>query len=115
MLFRSGSLINRKLGASFRLACVITDMPLVADRRDAFGVDDFCTHCHVCQDACPPDAIFEDKQMVRGERKWYVDFDKCLPFFNEHMGCGICVAVCPWSRPGVADNLLLKLARRREP
>ena len=19
--------------------------------------------------------------------KWYVDFDKCLPFFNEHHGC----------------------------
>ena len=50
--------------------------------------------------------------MVRGDTKWYVDFDKCVPYFNETTGCGICIAVCPWSRPGVAANLVEKLARR---
>jgi len=44
-----------------------------------------------------------------------VDFDRCLPYFNEHGGCGICVAVCPWSRPGVATRLVEKLARRSGP
>lgn len=29
-----------------------------------------------------------------------MDFDKCVPYFNEHMGCGICLAACPWSQPG---------------
>ena len=71
-----------------------------------------CRHCRVCSDACPPQAIADDKQVVRGERRWYVDFDRCLPYFNEHMGCGICVVVCPWSRPGVADTLVTKMARR---
>jgi hypothetical protein len=28
-------------------------------------------------------------------------------------GCAICLAVCPWSRPGVAENLVGKMARRR--
>jgi epoxyqueuosine reductase QueG len=70
--------------------------------------------CRACEDACPPAAIAPDKQRVRGEVRWYVDFDRCLPYFNEHGGCGICLAVCPWSRPGVADSLLAKMARRRD-
>jgi len=44
-------------------------------------------------------------------KKWYVDFDRCLPFFNETAGCAICLAACPWSKPGVADKMLVKLAR----
>ena len=50
--------------------------------------------------------------MVRGKRKWYVDFDKCVPYFVDNKTCGICLAVCPWSRPGVVDNLVVKMAHR---
>lgn len=110
-LGKHGSLINRKLGASFRLSAVTTDMPLVADAPDIFGVEDFCLRCQVCTEACPPDAIFEEKQWVRGEKKWYVDFDKCIPYFAESRGCGICIAVCPWSLPGVAEKLIGKMAK----
>ena len=112
-LGKHGSIINRKFGSSFRLAGVLTDMPLLADRADSFGADEFCLNCRLCADACPPDAILHDKQMVRGTEKWYVDFDRCLPYFNETMGCGICIVVCPWSRPGVAPNLIQKMATRR--
>jgi len=110
-LGKHGSLINRKLGASFRLSAVTTDMPLETDAPDIFGADDFCLRCQVCTEACPPDAIFEDKQWVRGEKKWYVNFDKCIPYFAESRGCGICIAVCPWSLPGVADKLVSKMAK----
>ena len=24
-----------------------------------------------------------------------------FPFFNQTHGCAICIAVCPWSRPGI--------------
>ncbi len=112
-LGKHGSIINRRYGACFRLACVLTDVPLVEDEPDEFGADDFCLNCQVCRQACPPQAIFDTKQVVRGDTKWYVDFDKCLPFFNETGGCAICVAVCPWSRPGIADTLVMKMARRR--
>ena len=113
-LGKHGSIISRELGSSFRLACVMTDVPLIADEADEFGADNFCVNCRVCSRACPPDAILPDKQLVRGDTKWYVDFDKCVPYFNETMGCGICIAVCPWSRPGVAENLIAKLARRKK-
>ena len=29
------------------------------------------------------------------QKKWYVDFDKCIPYFAETSGCAICIAVCP--------------------
>ena len=52
--------------------------------------------------------------MVRGTSKWYVDFDQCIPYFVDNQTCGICLVVCPWSRPGVADNLVAKMAKRRD-
>lgn len=112
-LGKHGSLIHPTLGSNLRLACVLTDIPLVPDAPVDFGADDFCTRCRACMDACPPQAIGAEKQLVRGETRWYVDFDRCLPFFNEHQGCGICLARCPWNIPGVAPSLLEKLARRR--
>ena len=112
-LGRHGSLINRTLGSNLRLACVLTDVPLVPDVPDDFGADDFCTKCQACTVACPPQAISADKRMVRGVEKFYVDFGKCLPFFNETQGCAACLAACPWNLPGVADNMVVKLATRR--
>lgn len=112
-LGKHGSMIHRRLGSNFRLACVLTNAPLLADARNDFGAADFCLNCRICSDACPPDAIKPEKTLVRGERRWYVDFDKCLPYFNEAESCAICLAVCPFSRPGVGANLVGKLAARR--
>ena len=117
-LGKHGSIINREYGSLIRLSVVRTDMPLVADQEDVFGVDDFCLRCQACSRACPADAIYDEKKWVRGEKKWYVNFDKCVPFFNENYGCAICIAVCPWSRPGAVPTLLEKIAkyeRKRKP
>ncbi len=111
-LGKHGSIINREFGSSFRLACVLTDIPLVATEKETYGVDDFCSRCQVCADECPPEAILPEKNWVRGEQKWYVDFDKCIPFFNENYGCAICIAVCPWSIPGRGPRIVEQLARR---
>jgi ferredoxin len=51
---------------------------------------------------------------VRGVERWYVDFDKCIPFFAEAASCGICIAECPWTRPTVRPKLLATMARRLE-
>ncbi len=112
-LGKHGSIINRELGANFRLAYVLTDMPLAQDGADHFGVDEFCASCQLCRRNCPPDAIYDAKQWVRGEKKWYVDFDKCVAYFNDSQGCGICLAVCPWSRPGVGPKLAQKMLKKQ--
>lgn len=114
-LGKHGSVINEVWGASFRLAGVTTTLPLEPDRSRDIGVDEACAHCQLCTRLCPPDAIYPEKQWVRGDFKWYVDFDKCLPYFNDTLGCGICVAECPWSLPGVAPVLTAKMAKRRFP
>ena len=106
-------MINRTYGSSFRLANVLCDIPLVADSQDEFRADDFCTSCQLCTNISPVDGIALEKQVVRGKAKWYVDFDKNLPFFVEHNGCAMCIPACPWSRPGVAKTLIEKQARRK--
>ena len=111
-LGKHGSIINRELGSNFRLSMVTTDLPVIPDKPDVFGADVFCESCQLCSSACPPDAIFREKKMVRGETKWYVDFDKCVPYFVDNKTCGLGLVVCPWSRPGIAPNLLQKMAKR---
>ena len=111
-LGKHGSIINDKYGSSFRLAAVLTDVPFAPSKPATYDVDDFCSRCQVCANACPPDAILPEKTMVRGELKWYVDFDKCITFFNETSGCGICIAVCPWSIPGRGPRIIEQLQRR---
>ena len=106
------SIINRTHGSSFRLSAVTTDMPLLADSADTFGASDYCMRCKACSNGCPPGAIADEKQLVRGQRKWYVDFDKCIPYFGETLGCAICLSRCPWSRPGNAENIIRHLEKR---
>ena len=113
-LGKHGSLINPEFGSSFRLSAVLTNAPFAPTPKREFGIDAFCSNCRICEDACPPIAIGPNKQQVRGETRWYVDFDTCIPYFAEHSGCAICIAECPWSRPGVGNTLALKLAKRAE-
>ncbi len=111
-LGKHGSMINQTYGSSFRLANVLTNLPLIVDSPEEFGSEDFCLNCQLCTNVCPVDAISPDKQLVRGVEKWYVDFDKCLPFFVENNSCAMCLPICPYSRPGVAPRLIDKFTKR---
>ena len=62
---------------------------------------------------CPPGAIFDTKQMVRGSKKWYIDFDKCIPYVAKTDGCAICIQVCPWSVSGRGPSLSQQLLAKR--
>jgi epoxyqueuosine reductase len=113
-LGKHGSLISKEFGSNFRLAAVLTDLPLACDKPTDIGVDDLCLTCRRCTTDCPPEAIFGDKQLVRGVKKWYVDFDKCIPYFAKTAGCGICIEVCPWSEPGQGVRLSDIMLNRRK-
>lgn len=112
-LGKHGSLISKEFGSNFRLGTVVTDLPLVPDEPVDIGVDDLCTRCNVCVRGCPVDAIYDTKQTVRGTHKWYVDFDKCIYYFAETAGCGICIEVCPWSEENAGPWLSEKLLAKR--
>ncbi|MDE0453763.1 MAG: 4Fe-4S dicluster domain-containing protein [Gammaproteobacteria bacterium] len=112
-LGKHGSMISKEHGSNFRLAAVLTDLPLALDEPVDIAVDDLCTGCRRCVVDCPPDAIFNEKQWIRGGKRWYVDFDKCIPYFVKTHGCAICIEVCPWSRPGQGPKLVEKLMAKR--
>lgn len=114
-LGKHGSLISMGHGSNFRLGCVVTDLPLAPTSQPVdIGVDDLCSRCNICVRLCPVDAIYNDKQTVRGVEKWYVDFDKCIYYFCETDGCGICIEVCPWSEEGKGPWLSEKLLSKRK-
>ena len=112
-LGKHGSLICKEFGSNMRIATVLTDLPLAVDAPVDIAVDDLCLGCRRCTLDCPVDAIVDAKQMVRGVEKWYVDFDKCAPYFTATVGCGICIEVCPWTKPGRGPSLSEKLLSKR--
>jgi Pyruvate/2-oxoacid:ferredoxin oxidoreductase delta subunit len=113
-LGKHGSMITQAYGSNVRLATVLTNLPLAVDAPVDIGVDDFCASCQICVTNCPPHAIFDTKQLVRGHERWYVNFDRCTPYFSDNGGCGICIEVCPWSEEGRGSLMTEKLLARRK-
>lgn len=113
-LGKHGSLITRQHGSNVRLSTVVTNIPVALDNVADFGVEDLCAGCRRCNIDCPPAAITDEKQWVRGEYRWYVDFDKCVPYFTATYGCAICIEVCPWSEPGRGAKLSQMLLAKRD-
>ena len=101
---KNGNLITKQQGSYFFIATLITDLDLVAD--DTFAKD-YCGTCRKCIDACPTNAILENK---------VIDGSRCISYFtielkdavipvemknkfeNWMFGCDICQDVCPWNR-----------------
>lgn len=108
-LGRMGYLISPKLGPRIRLGAVTTDIPLVAGKPIAFGVQDFCARCLKCAANCPSAAIpASDKTDVRGVNKWQLNPEKCYHYWRAiGTDCGLCMKVCPFSHPPTfAHNLV---------
>jgi Pyruvate/2-oxoacid:ferredoxin oxidoreductase delta subunit len=96
-LGRHDSVIHPKLGSSFRLGTVTTDLPLKVDVPLEAGIADFCIKCTRCIRWCPVDAIPLKKSTRRGLTKFYIDLSRCLPYFLETEGCGVCIAQCTYT------------------
>jgi ferredoxin len=101
-LGRNGALITEKYGNAVKIAAVTTDIPLVHDKPVDIGVDEFCRECRLCGEYCPVGAIpiKQEKKVVRGVRKWKLNDNACYDYWRKvSSDCGICLAICPWSRP----------------
>lgn len=101
---KNGNLINKQTGSFYFIATLIVDIALAYDDPIA---KDYCGSCRKCIDACPTDAITENK---------IVDGSKCISYFtielkdllipdtmkgkfdNWLFGCDVCQDVCPWNR-----------------
>ena len=107
---KNGNMINKQSGSFYFIATLIVDIELVYD--DPFAKD-FCGTCRKCIDACPTDAILDNK---------IVDGSKCISYFtielkdalipgemkgkfdNWLFGCDTCQDVCPWNRFSSANQ-----------
>jgi ferredoxin len=100
-LARHGIVITEEYGSAIKIAAVTTDMPLVNDKPLDLGVDEFCRECRFCAEYCPVSAIPKaEKTLVRGVRKWKINDVACYSYWRRvGTDCGICLAVCPWTRP----------------
>ncbi|MFT3747770.1 MAG: tRNA epoxyqueuosine(34) reductase QueG [Agriterribacter sp.] len=101
---KNGNLINKQSGSFFFIATLIIDLELEYDDPLA---KDFCGSCTKCVEACPTDAIM-DNRVVDGSKciSYYtIELkDSLIPeimqgkFDNWMFGCDVCQDVCPWNR-----------------
>lgn len=87
---RNNLLVNEKIGSQFRLATILTDLPLKLDKP----LKKDCGDCRLCVKMCPAQAIKESPS----------DFDhiKCFEKLKEFQRqklvdqyiCGVCVNLC---------------------
>ena len=101
---RNGNLITKQQGSFFFVATLITDLELLYD--DPFAKD-YCGSCRRCIDACPTNAILDNKVINGSSCISYFTIelkDMLIPdemkgkFQNWMFGCDICQDVCPWNR-----------------
>lgn len=100
-LARHGIIITEEYGSAIKIAAVTTDIPLLNDKPVDLGIDEFCGECGICAEYCPVQAIPKgQKIVVRGVPKWKINDIACYSY-GRRVGtfCGICVSVCPWTRP----------------
>lgn len=107
---KNGNLINKQNGSFFFIATLITDLEFEYD--DAYAKD-YCGSCRRCIEACPTDAILDNK-VVDGSRciSYYtIELKEMMipsemkgKFENWIFGCDICQDVCPWNRFSSPNN-----------
>jgi epoxyqueuosine reductase len=107
---KNGNLLNKQAGSFFFIATLIVDLELEYD--DPFAKE-YCGSCRRCIEACPTEAILDNK---------VVDGSKCISYFTIELkdallpdqlkgrfaewmfGCDVCQDVCPWNRFSKPNN-----------
>jgi epoxyqueuosine reductase len=108
-LSRLNRLVTPEFGPMVRVFKIFTDLPLAVDKPIDAGIMEFCKRCKKCAEACPSAALsFEDEPTWEtrgpwnnpGHKAFFEDALKCRMGQREFTGtnCGICFAVCPYSK-----------------
>jgi epoxyqueuosine reductase len=101
---KNGNLISKQAGSFFFIATLICDLELEPD--PTFKTD-HCGTCTRCIDACPTDAIIDNKKIDASKCISYLTIelkDQLIPdafegkMDNWLFGCDVCQDVCPWNR-----------------
>ncbi len=107
---RNSNLINRKLGSFVFIGELIIDLELEYNETPE---SDFCGSCTICIDACPTEAILDNRT---------IDSKRCISFLTienreeipseyegklekRMFGCDICQDVCPWNKKALPHGV----------
>lgn len=107
---RNGMVITKEYGACVRLGVVTTNIPLIPDEKEDFGVEEFCEQCKRCSLTCPGKAICKDsKYDEAGNMQWNINSEQCYKRFRSlGTDCGICIVNCPFTY-GIEPEQIKKL------
>ena len=92
---KSCLLVTPEFGPRVRFVTVLTDAPLKTGKP----LDKKCGKCTRCIDACPVNALKGIEFRPEDPVETRFDTRKCEGFRRTNP-CGICVASCPFGRPG---------------
>ena len=95
-------LIRKGIGSFFFLAEIICSLEVEPDAPTT----DHCGSCTACFDACPTNAIIDNKiidsnaciSYLTIEKRTELSVDEKANLNNWAFGCDICQDVCPWNR-----------------
>ena len=107
---RLSILIHPVYGPCVRLSVVTTELELEETKSEDHHIAEFCNICKKCAENCPSKSIpFQERPTERDFPHWSIDMESCYTFWKR-MGtdCGICIRVCPYTKP---NTLIHKLAR----
>ena len=100
---RMGIAVNPFVGASFKAAAVLTDLPLKPDQPIDFGLQEYCKTCKICAEQCPMHAVSDrDQEVYNGYATWRQNRNLChVGVMTNEVGnmCQRCTKLCPWNRP----------------
>jgi epoxyqueuosine reductase len=103
---KNSILINPKLGSYIFLGVILLDIDLEPDKPFIY---DFCGKCNRCINACPTNAILNNR---------IIDANKCISYWTIEykgdeikikfkdwiFGCDICQIVCPWNNKAIETD-----------
>jgi ferredoxin len=100
---RLGIALNPFVGAAFKAAAVLTDLPLEPDKPIDFGLQEYCKNCKICAEQCFMHAISDrEKEEYNGYETYRQNRNLCFSgMMTNPIGnfCQRCAKTCPWNRP----------------
>ena len=100
---KNSNLISRSAGSFVFIGEIILNLEL---EYNSIPENDFCGSCTRCIDACPTEAILDNRTLDGGkcisyqtiENKGEIASELSGKLANRVFGCDICQDVCPWNR-----------------
>lgn len=116
---KNSCLIHPQKGSFFHIGEILTTLKKT-DPPSAH-IHDFCGHCRRCIEACPTQAILENKT-IKSDRcisYWTIESKTAPPvsmrsFFGDWLfGCDVCQTVCPWNEKQFKNELWFQKQKKQ--